>query len=70
MEFPGDIWIEIMSYFHSAYKVPLHYTSLVENKQFYFSREKTSAEHVDVDLVIYHKEGIFQKWRKYTILSI
>ena len=40
MEFPGDIWIEIMSYFHSAYKVPLHYTSLVENKQFYFSREK------------------------------
>lgn len=40
MEFPGDIWREIMSYFHSAYKVPLHYTSLVENKQFYFSREK------------------------------
>ena len=43
MEFPGDIWIEIMSYFHSAYKVPLHYTSLVENKQFYFPEKKTNA---------------------------
>ena len=39
MEFPNDIWIEIMGYFHSTYKKPLHYECLLENDYFYFSRE-------------------------------
>ena len=40
MEFPNEIWKEIMNYFHSSYKLPLHYISLIENNQFYFSRKK------------------------------
>ncbi len=40
MEFPEEIWREIMNYFHSSYKQPLHYISIIENNQFYFSREK------------------------------
>ena len=39
MEFPNEIWSEIMGYFHSAYKKPLHYVCLLENNQFYFARE-------------------------------
>lgn len=40
MEFPRDLWGEIMSYFHSAYRKPLHYNCLLENTDFYFTREK------------------------------
>lgn len=40
MEFPQDLWKEIMSYFHSTYKKPLHYECLLENSDFYFTREK------------------------------
>jgi len=29
MEFPDDIWILIMSYFHSSYKRPLHYDGFI-----------------------------------------
>lgn len=29
-----------MSYFHSNYKKPLHYECLLENSDFYFTREK------------------------------
>tara|TARA_R110001592_G_scaffold113469_5_gene312592 strand:- start:377 stop:796 length:420 start_codon:yes stop_codon:yes gene_type:complete len=29
MEFPYDIWILIMSYFHSSYKRPLHYDGFI-----------------------------------------
>lgn len=40
MEFPKEIWMEIMGYFHSAYKKPLHYICLLENNTFYFVRER------------------------------
>lgn len=40
MEFPQDLWGEIMSYFHSTYRKPLHYNCLLENTDFYFTREK------------------------------
>ena len=29
MDFPDDIWILIMSYFHSSYKRPLHYQGFI-----------------------------------------
>ena len=29
MEFPDDIWILTMSYFHSSYKRPLHYDGFI-----------------------------------------
>ena len=40
MDFPQDIWSEIMSYFHSSYKKPIHYVCMLENNLFYFSRAK------------------------------
>lgn len=36
MIFPDDVWISIMSYFHSSYKKPLHYEAILEIPEFYF----------------------------------
>jgi hypothetical protein len=36
MIFPDDTWNSIMSYFHSAYKKPLHYEAIMEVPEFYF----------------------------------
>lgn len=35
MEFPREILDNILSYFHSAYKKPLHYSAIMGQKDFY-----------------------------------
>ena len=39
MEFPNELWNLIFSYFHSSYKKPLHYVSIMENHDFYYIRK-------------------------------
>lgn len=39
MEFPEELWNLIFSYFHSSYKKPLHYNSIMENHDFYYIRK-------------------------------
>jgi hypothetical protein len=39
MEFPKELWNIIFSYFHSPYKKPLHYDSIMENHDFYYIRK-------------------------------
>jgi hypothetical protein len=39
MEFPNELWNLIFSYFHSSYKKPLHYVSIMENQDFYHIRK-------------------------------
>lgn len=34
MEFPPDVWTQIFSYFHSSYKLPLHYTAIMKLESF------------------------------------
>ena len=36
MHFPDDIWGVIMSHFHSIYKKPCHYETIMEVSDFYF----------------------------------
>lgn len=38
MEFPTDVWREIMSFIPSAYREPLHYNAIMEVNTFYFLR--------------------------------
>ena len=39
MKFPKELWNIIFSYFHSSYKKPLHYESIIENHDFYTIRK-------------------------------
>lgn len=55
MEFPQDIWNEIMSYFHSSYRKPLHYECLLENIDFYFTREKNKK----MNALLPHQKSLF-----------
>ena len=38
MDFPEDIWNIVMSYFHSSYKKPSHYESIMDVSEFLFTR--------------------------------
>uniref|UniRef100_A0AB39J755 F-box domain-containing protein n=1 Tax=Florenciella sp. virus SA2 TaxID=3240092 RepID=A0AB39J755_9VIRU len=38
MEFPDELWESIMSYFHSIYKKPSHYVSIMNCPSFYRRR--------------------------------
>ncbi len=39
MFFPEELWDLIFSYFHSSYKKPLHYVSIMNNDDFYYIRK-------------------------------
>ena len=45
MEFPKDIWDNILSYFHSPYKCPLHYNAIMDNNDFYFLRNHNKVRN-------------------------
>ena len=45
IEFSKDIWNIIISYFHSAYKKPLHYDAIIDIPSFYFKR----AHHIGIN---------------------
>lgn len=38
MKFPIDIFREILSYFHSTYKKPIHYVAILSQDDFYYLR--------------------------------
>jgi len=40
MDFPQDIWINIMSWFHSSYKKSLHYDAFINSSVYKDYREK------------------------------
>lgn len=65
MEFPTEIWREIMNYFHSSYKQPLHYISIIENKQFYFFREKNKNYRLHKFNDLYQKRYISEMEKIY-----
>tara|TARA_B110000285_G_scaffold231293_1_gene299676 strand:+ start:95 stop:550 length:456 start_codon:yes stop_codon:yes gene_type:complete len=39
MYFPEELWDIIFSYFHSSYRKPLHYVSIINNDDFYYIRK-------------------------------
>lgn len=40
MDFPQDVWGNIMTHFHSPYRRPPHYDAMIETPSFYFSRQR------------------------------
>ena len=52
MEFPSDIWREIMSYFHSSYKKPLHYDAYT-NMDLYKEYSKYDKSNMNSSLYRY-----------------
>lgn len=53
MNFPDEIWVTVMSYFHSIYKKPFHYDAIMKVSEFYFC----VANHRDS-----HKYGL--RWNR------
>lgn len=52
MEFPEEIWDNILSYFHSSYKKPLHYQSFMQVDMFTRIRSLHKRTHTEKNILL------------------
>lgn len=67
-ELPQELWCDVMSYFHSAYKRPLHYNAIMSCK--YFKKRR----NINIDwglspLCTQSKYGVFDSYYIWIVLN-
>ena len=75
MEFPHELWTDIMSYFHSAYKHPSHYDAIMATEHFHtncqlIQRYNDSYRYGYYCLDSYYARIIISNWHYWSVPDI